>query len=159
MLLKEKRYNQKLYLVEKIILSRRIKGYRNFQGIRKWRKKMKMKNEDFFYLAKIFQIIFFWNFIERRWFQIRIQIFHILLRSKVIAFQSRLKIGKNRQNRPTLQGYNFWRKQYMKNLNTYLKSAKFKVSKKYNWKYFGQVEKIFIFSSSFSKFLKNFYSL
>ena len=54
-------------------------------------------------------------------------------------------MGKNRQNRPTLKGCNFGWKQDMKNLNTYLKSAKFKVSEKYTSKYFKQVEKIFIF--------------
>ena len=105
------------------------------------------KSEDFFYLAKIFKIMFFWNF-KHRWFQICIQIFHIFLRSKVTAFQSTQKwpkTGKNRQNGPTLEGCNFWWKQDMKNLNTDLKSAKFKVSEKYKFKYFGQVEKIFIF--------------
>ena len=51
----------------------------------------------------------------------------------------------------------------MKNLNTNLKSAKFKVSEKYILKYFGQAEKIFIFSSSFFIFIfelfEKFYSL
>ena len=47
----------------------------------------------------------------------------------------------------------------MKNLKSYLKSAKFKVSEKYKLKYFGQLEKIFIFFififhfQIFSKFL------
>ena len=71
------------------------------------------------------------------------------------------KMGKNRQNRPTLKGCNFGWKQDMKNLNTYLKSAKFKASEKYRLEYFGQVEKIFIFfllgfSSSFLNYLKIF---
>ena len=46
------------------------------------------------------------------------------------------KTGKSRQNGPTLEGCNFGWKQDMKNLNTYLKSAKFKVSEKYTLKYF-----------------------
>ena len=89
----------------------------------------------------------FWN-VELHWFQICIQIFHIFLRSKVTDLQSTQKwpkTGKNRQNGPTLKGCNFGWKQNMKNLNTYLKSAMFKVSKKYKLKYFGQVEKIFSF--------------
>ena len=47
--------------------------------------------------------------------------------------------------KPTLEGCSIWSKKDMKNLNTYLKSAKFKVSEKYKLKYFSQVEKIFIF--------------
>ena len=47
----------------------------------------------------------------------------------------------------------------MKNLNTYLKSAKFKVSEKYNLKYFGQVEKIFIFFIFVFEFFENFKAL
>ena len=55
------------------------------------------------------------------------------------------KMGKNRQNGPTSEDCNFWSKKDKTNLNTYLKSAKFKVSEKYKLKYFKQVEKIFIF--------------
>ena len=85
------------------------------------------KSEDFFYLANIFQFIFFWNF-ELRWFQIRIQIFISFFDqtrqpSKVGLKWS--KMGKNRQNGPTSEDCNFWSKKDMKNLNTYLKSAKF----------------------------------
>ena len=69
------------------------------------------------------------------------------------------KMGKNRQNRPTLKGCNFGWKQDMKNLNTCLKSAMFKVSKKYNLKYFGQVEKIFIFIIFIFEFFESFYFL
>ena len=51
--------------------------------------KMKMKHEEekkFFYLAKIFQFMFFWS-SKLRWFQICIQIFHIFLQSKVTNLQ------------------------------------------------------------------------
>ena len=74
--------------------------------------------------------------------------FFISSYDQVTALQSRQKwpkTGKNRQNGPTLEGCNFSLKQDMKNLDTYLKSAKFKVSEKYNLKYFGQVKIIFIF--------------
>ena len=100
---------------------------------------------------KFFKLIFFWNFVLR-WFQICIQIFHIFLGSKVTVLQSRQKwpkTGKNRQNGPILKGCNFWWKKDIKILKTYLKSANFKVSEKYNLKYFGRVGKIFIFSSFF----------
>ena len=72
-------------------------------------------------------------------------IFH---RSNATALQRRLKMvkmGKNRQNWPISEGCSIWSKKDMKNLNTYLKSAKFQVSEKYKLKYFSQVEKIFIF--------------
>ena len=46
---------------------------------------------------------------------------------------------------PFSEGCNFWPKKDMKNLNTYLKSAAFKVLEKYRIKVFRQVEKIFIF--------------
>ena len=79
---------------------------------------MKMKNEDeksedIFYLAKIFQYIFFWNF-ELRWIQMCLQIFHILLRSKVIALQSKIKMGKTGKMDPlwravTFDRWNIWK--------------------------------------------------
>ena len=60
-------------------------------------------------------------------------------------------------------GCNFWSKQDIKNLETNLKSAKFKVSEKYNLKYFEQEEKFSFFSSSFFIFIfelfEIFYSL
>ena len=102
------------------------------------------KNEDFFYLAKIFQFIFFWNF-ELRWFQICIQIFHIFLLSKVTVLWSGPILPVFDHFKPTLEGCSVWSKKNIKNLNTYLKSAKFKVSEKYQLKYFSQLEKIFIF--------------
>ena len=43
----------------------------------------------------------------------------------------------------------------MKNLNTYLKSEKFKVSEKYSLKYFGQVEKSSFFQLHFSSSFSN----
>ena len=64
------------------------------------------KNEEFFYFAKMFQIIFFWNF-ELCWFQICLQIFHILLRSKVIAPQSWLKMVKNGQKQAKWTHFGF----------------------------------------------------
>ena len=54
------------------------------------------------------------------------------------------KMGKNRQNGPTSEDSNFLSKKDMKKLNTYLKSAKFKVSEKL-LKFFSHVEKMFIF--------------
>ena len=128
-----------------------VKIFKEFENEdEKWR----WKNEDFFYSSKIFQIIFFWNF-ELRWFQIRFQNFHIFLRlklqsSKVGQFFPFLTIFDHF----TLEGCNFWSKKEMKNLNTYLKSTRFKVSEKYKMKYFGRVEKVLIFSSSF--FIFNF---
>ena len=113
------------------------------------------ENEDFFYLAKIFQFLFFWNF-ELRWFQIWFQIFHILLRSKVTTLGSWSILPVFAHFKPTLEGCNFWSKQDMKNLKSNLKSARFKVSEKYKLKYFGQKFFHFHFSFSFSNFLKIF---
>ena len=66
--------------------------------------------------------------------------------------------------KPTLQSCSVWSKKDIKNLNTYLKSAKFKVSEKFKLKFFKQVEKnlhffLLHFSFSFSNSSKTFISL
>ena len=53
----------------------------------------------------------------------------------------------------------FGSKQDMKSLETYLKSARFKVSEKYNLKYFEQEQKIFIFFIFIIELFENLYSL
>ena len=95
------------------------------------------KKEDFFFLAKIFQFIFFETFNFISFFAQRLQ------SSEVGPFCLFLPIFDH--FKPTLEGCSVWLKKDTKNLNTYLKSAKFKISEQYKLKYFSQVEKIFIF--------------
>ena len=125
---------------------------------------MKVKNEEeksenVFYLAKIFQFVFFWNF-ELRLFQVCIQIFYIFLRLKVPVLRSGfLPIFDHFQRAITLDRRKIRRYEKYEYI---FKSAKLKVSEKYKLKYFSQVEKIFIsffFIFHFrmlSKFLKAF---
>ena len=114
------------------------------------------ENEDFFCLTKIFQYIFFWNF-ELRWFQICIQIFHKFVPSKV-GIQSGpilLVFARFCPFLAYLKVCNFWLKKNMKNLNTYLKSARFKASEKCKLKNLHFFHFFLLrVSSSFSNFWK-----
>ena len=113
------------------------------------------KNEDFSTCPKYFYL-YFSEALDFADFKYVFGFFHIFLRSKVTALQSGSIL-------PTLQSCSVWSKKDIKNLNTYLKSAKFKVSEKYKLKRFKQVEKIFIFFFFIFififEFVENFYKL
>ena len=122
---------------------------------------MKMKNEDekmkiFSAWPKYFNI-YFSETLNSADFKYVFRFFIYFFHQNLQPF----KVGPFRPFLPIFsllwrQGYNFWSKQDMKNLKTYLKSAKLKVSEKYNLEYLGQVENSSFFSSSFSNSLKFF---
>ena len=125
-----------------------LKGSKFFKEFDTEDEKWKRKNEDFFSTGqKKSQLIFICNFADFRYaFRFFLNFFNQkFLQSKTetgCSFCLFLAIFYH--FKPTLD-CNFWSKKDMKNLNTYLKSAKFKVSRKYKLKYLSQIEKIFIF--------------